>query len=120
MEKVHEFIGGLLDEKGITDIEPEARQQLIEEMTNLLMQRIDNAAIRALPEEKAIELADGLDNGTIKQEDVGKFMIDAGVNLEEISMITMVQFRDLYLGNIVADNEEPAAAKPAVASEGNN
>ena len=33
MEKIHEFIGGLLDEKGVTGMEPEARQQLIEEMT---------------------------------------------------------------------------------------
>ena len=29
MEKVHDFICSLLDQKGITDIEPDAREQLI-------------------------------------------------------------------------------------------
>ena len=120
MEKVHEFIGGLLDEKGITGMEPEVRQQLIEEMTNLLMQRIDTAAINALPEDKAIELADGLDNGTIKNEDVSKFMIDAGVNFEEIAMVTMVQFRDLYLGNTVAEPEKTDAADSKAVEKDNN
>ena len=113
MEKVHDFIGSLLDQKGITDIEPEAREQLISELTELLMQEIDNAAIRALPEEKAIELADGLENGSIKPEDVGTFLIDAGLYVEEISMITMLQFRDFYLGNAVPDVE---ANEPAVAT----
>ena len=113
MEKVHDFIGSLLDQKGITDIEPEAREQLISELTELLMQEIDNAAIRALPEEKAIELADGLENGSIKPEDVGTFFIFFCLNVEEISMITMLQFRDFYLGNAVPDVE---ANEPAVAA----
>ena len=33
-------------------------------------------------------------------------MQDAGLNLEEISLITMMQFRDLYLGDIDAKTEE--------------
>ena len=119
MEKIHEFIGNLLDQKGITDIEEDARQHLIEDMTELLMQQIDRAAIDALSEEKAIELANGLDDGSIKQEDVPKFMTDAGLNLEEISMITMLQFRDLYLGvTQVPEQEEEAVAEAA--NEGNN
>ena len=119
MEKIHEFIGNLLDQKGITDIEEDARQHLIEDMTELLMQQIDRAAIDALSEEKAIELANGLDDGSIKQEDVPKFMTDAGLNLEEISMITMLQFRDLYLGVTQAPEQEGEAVTEA-ANEGNN
>ena len=72
MEKVHEFIGSLLDQKGITDIEDDAREHLINDMTELLMAQIDRAAIESLPDEKAIELANGLDDGTIKKEDVPK------------------------------------------------
>ena len=79
---------------------------MIDEMTEMLLDKIDRAAIGALPEDKAIELADGLDKGTIKPEDVTKFMQDAGLNLEEISLITMMQFRDLYLGDIDAKTEE--------------
>lgn len=115
MDKVHEFIGQIIDEKGMTDLEPEIREQMIEEMSTLLMQQIDNAAINALSEEKAIELADGLEDGSIKQEDVSKFMTDAGLNLEEISLMTMIQFRDLYLGRVSApDPEEDNAPTEAL------
>ena len=118
MDKVHEFVGNLLVEKGITDIEDDVRQHLIEDMTDLLMQQINNAAIRALPEEKAIELAEKLDNGSIKSEDIAQYMTDNGVNLEEIAVITMVRFRDLYLGNTVVDDQpENEENTPAEKSE---
>ncbi|MCR5572955.1 MAG: hypothetical protein K6F57_04265 [Candidatus Saccharibacteria bacterium] len=121
MEKMHEFMGNLLDQRGITDIDEDARQHLIEDMTELLMEQIDRAAIEALPEDKAIELANGLDDGSIKQEDVPKFMTDAGLNLEEISMITMLRFRDLYLGTAIPQQEtEEATATEAVAAEAVN
>ena len=115
MDKIHEFMGSLLDQKGITDIEEDARQHLIEDMTEMLMQQIDRAAIDALPEEKAVELANGLQDGSIKTEDVPKFMKDAGLNLEEISMITMLRFRDLYLGVAVAPEEAPAESSTVTA-----
>lgn len=106
MDKIHEFVSDLLDQRGVTDLEEDVRKHLIDEMTEMLLDKIDRAAIGALPEDKAIELADGLDKGTIKPEDVTKFMQDAGLNLEEISLITMMQFRDLYLGDIDAKTEE--------------
>ena len=118
MEKVHEFIGSLLDQKGITDIEDDAREHLINDMTELLMAQIDRAAIESLPDEKAIELANGLDDGTIKKEDVPKFMMDAGLNLEGIAMITMLRFRDLYLGAAIPPEEEMATTEAV--SESNN
>ncbi len=119
MDKIHEFMGNLLDQKGITDIEEDARQHLIEDMTEMLMQQIDRAAIDALPEEKAIELANGLQDGSIKEEDVPNFMKESGLNLEEISLVTMMRFKDLYLGAAYVPEEEKPADNETVTAENN-
>ena len=102
MEKIHEFISDLLVRRGITDLPDDIREQTIDEMTDLLLDEIDNAAIDALPEDKAIELANGLENGSIKQEDVANFMKAAGLDLEQISFDTMQEFGALYLGDKIA------------------
>ena len=119
MDKIHEFMGNLLDQKGITDIEEDARQHLIEDMSEMLMQQIDRAAIDALPEDKAVELANGLQDGSIKSEDVPNFMKESGLNLEEISLVTMLRFRDLYLGAAYAPEENETANNETVTAESN-
>lgn len=108
MEKVREFIDSLLEQKGITDLDEEARERVIGNMTESLLDKIDEAAINALPEDKAVELASGLENGSIKREDVANYMKDAGLDLEKISFDTMMIFRDLYLGDMLVpgDDEE--------------
>ncbi len=117
---MYEFMGNLLDQKGITDIDEDTRQHLIKDMTELLMEQIDRAAIDALSEEKAIELANGLDDGSIKKEDVPKFMTDAGLNLEELSMIVMLRFRDLYLGAAIPADDGTGAAVAEAVNESSN
>ena len=116
MDGVHDFISDLIDQKMIIDIEPDVRESLIEDLSELLMREINNAAIRSLPEDKAIELANSLENGSIQPEGVGKFMEDAGLDFEEIAFITMMQFRDLYLGILPSDEK----ANVAVANVNND
>ena len=47
---------------------------------------------------------------------MGKFMEDAGLDFEEIAFITMMQFRDLYLGILPSDEK----ANVAVANVNND
>ena len=113
MEKIHEFISDLLVRRGITDLPDDIREQTIDEMTDLLLDEIDNAAIDALPEDKAIELADKLDDESFDDEKVAQFMQDSGIDLQRIALETMLQFRMLYLG----EAEAPKAEESAEAAE---
>lgn len=98
MQNIDDFIESLLNEKGITDIEPEVRDELKSEMKARLEEQIDRAAVQALSEEKATELASLVDDPDFTNEKMAEFMQNSGVNLTEVALETMLQFRNFYLG----------------------
>ena len=97
MQNIDEFIESLLNDKGI-EVEPEIREELKADMKNRLLDQIDRAAIQALPEDKAKELAKKVDDPNFTNEDMTKFMQESGVNLTEVALDTMLKFRGFYLG----------------------
>ena len=97
MQNVDEFIEQLLTDKGITDVEPEIRQELVAEMKERLMDQINKAAIMQLSEEKAAELAEKVDDPNFTNEQMTEFMQNSRVNLTEIALDTMLKFRNFYL-----------------------
>ena len=106
MENVEDFIDQLIDEKGYSDLDDDVRQELKNDMIQRLMDQIDQAAINALPEDKAIELADKLDDESFDDEKVAEFMQNSGVDLQQVALETMLQFRMLYLGEAEAPSAE--------------
>ena len=98
MQNIDEFIENLLNEKGITDVEPEVRNELKSEMKARLEEQIDRAAVQALSEDKAIELAKLVEDPNFKNEQMVEFMKNSGVNLTEVALETMLRFRNFYLG----------------------
>ena len=97
MDNVEQCIDQLIDEKDL-NLEDDVRQELKVDMINRLLDQIDAASINALPEDKAIELADKLDDPDFSDDDLTEFMRNSGVDLEKVALETMVQFRLLYLG----------------------
>ena len=98
MQNIDEFIESLLNDKGITDVDPEVREDLKADMKSRLEDQINRAAIAALSEEKAAELAKLVDDPDFTNEKMTKFMQDSGVNLTEVALDTMLKFRSFYLG----------------------
>lgn len=98
MQSVDEFIEQLLIDKGITDVEPDIREELKSEMKERLMDQINRAAIMQLSEDKAAELASKVDDPNFTNEQMTEFMQNSGVNLTEVALETMLQFRNFYLG----------------------
>lgn len=98
MQNVDEFIESLLNDKGITNIEPDVKEKLKSDMKKQLLDQIDRAAIEALPEEKAKELAKLVEKPDFTNEKMTKFIQDSGVNLTEVALETMLKFRSFYLG----------------------
>ena len=99
MQNIDDFLESLLNDKGITDVDPEIRAELKEDMKKRLMDQINKAAIMKLSEEKATELAVLIDNPDFTNEKMTEFMQEAGVNLTEVALDTMLKFRGFYLGS---------------------
>lgn len=98
MQSVDEFIESLLIDKGITDIEPDIKEELKTDMKKRLLDQINRAAVMQLSEEKADELAKLIEDPNFTNEEMTKFMQDSGVNLTEVALDTMLKFRSFYLG----------------------
>ena len=98
MQNIDDFLESLLNDKGITDVDPEIRAELKEDMKTRLMDQINRAAIMELSEEKAAELADLVDDPEFNDEKMANFMQESGVNLTEVALDTMLKFRGFYLG----------------------
>ena len=98
MQNIDEFIESLLNEKGITNVEPEVREELKADMKAKLLDQIDRAAVQALSEDKAAELAKLVEDPDFTNEKMTQFMQDSGVNLTEVTLETMLRFRSFYLG----------------------
>lgn len=99
MDSVERFIDQLLAEKDLKTVPDDVRQELKQDLTQRLMDQIDRAALAALPEDKAIELANKLDDENFSDEDAAEFMKNSGVDLQSVALETMMRFRELYLGD---------------------
>ena len=97
MQNIDDFIESLLNDKGITDVEPEIKEELKADMKNRLLDQINRAAIMQLSEEKAAELAELVDNPEFTNEKMTEFLQNSGVNLTEVALDTMLKFRGFYL-----------------------
>ena len=109
MQEIRAFIEQLLVDKGITEIDDDVRNRLVDDMSQILMRQIDEAAINSLTDEQADELENKLGSGELADDDIPKFMEEKGLNLQQIALVTMMQFRDFYLGNVDVEGMKDAA-----------
>lgn len=97
MQNVDQFIEQLLVEKGLTDIDEEIKKELMEDMKTKLLDQIDKAAVLKLSEEKAVELSEKVNDPEFTNEKMVEFMNESGVDLTQVAIETMMQFRNFYL-----------------------
>lgn len=97
MEGLDQYLEQLIKDKGLTGLDARVKEEMKGQMAKTLMDQIDRAAIDALSEEKAIELAEKMDDPNFTNEDAGKFIQEAGVDLQQVATAVMVQFRQFYL-----------------------
>lgn len=99
-DPIDQFLNQILDEKKITGETPEVRQQLVEELRDQLMEQINRAMVDALSSEQLDQLNQLLDSTdeALQPEAVQNFMRESGINGEQITLSTMLRFREYYLG----------------------
>ncbi len=97
MEDMDQFIRGILKENNVIGLDEDVEEKLVKEMRDYLIEQIDIAAIAKLPDEKAEELKNKMEDPNFSDEELENFMKDSGVDLAQVALNTMLRFRNLYL-----------------------
>ena len=102
--KVAEFVRGLMERNKVTETEREAEQKRLEE---LVVQKILEEALTALPEEDIAELEDELEaNGEVSDDKLNSMLFKAGVRPESIVGKVFKDVEREYLGMENVESEE--------------
>ncbi len=97
MDQLETFVEGIVTTKDLPGLTDESKKQLVAEMSEQLIERINAALIAALPDEKVAEFSDFLDAEQITDEQVQAFIAQSGVDVQKVTAETMLTFRNLYL-----------------------
>lgn len=90
------FVDELLAAQGIDQLEPEVRDQLAQDLTDRLNDRLEAAMIAELPENKLPELEALLDQ-QVENNELQKFFAENIVDLPAVLARELAAFRQSYL-----------------------
>lgn len=92
------YMESLLIEKGLTDLDDETRDNMISEMKERAVDLINYSIIEALPEDKAEELSNRIEQGEDGEALMNAAIEEAGIDTGKITDDALAKFRELYLG----------------------
>lgn len=92
------YMESLLVEKGLTDLDDETRDNMISEMKERAVDLINYSIIEALPEDKAEELSNRIEQGEDGEALMNAAIEEAGIDTGKITDDALAKFRELYLG----------------------
>ncbi len=108
------YIDDMITQKGVANIDQDQRARLRQKLFKIFDERVQDAMIAALPDDKLIELDEKLNRG-ISDDDLGKFFDDAGVDFDEVAERALEQFRNEYLsGELEVEVPAPREMKTGV------
>lgn len=105
MQNIDDFIETILVDKGTTELDEGAKSELVNDMKERLIDQINQAAVKQLSEDKAAELATLVDDPEFTDEKLTEFIQNAGVNISEIALNTMLRFRESILNTKEQTND---------------
>ena len=92
MEKLDEFISELLEARGVEET-LENHAELLEKVND----KIDRAILAALPGEALDRMEGALEDGSATENMVKNLVEGSGINVEEITIKALEDFRDEFL-----------------------
>ena len=96
-DELTNFISEILAGKQYQDLDPEVREQMATDLKKELLDQIDRAIIDQLPDEKLDEFNALLDDPATTTQTLQEFIANSGVDVKNVSLRTMLVFRELYL-----------------------
>jgi Mg/Co/Ni transporter MgtE len=113
------FLDGLLQDAGMTSLDKEMHDEMIKE----LFARLDNYLTATLVEKLTPEDTETfikMNEEKKSKEEVEKFLQEKLPNAQETMTNAFMEFRDLYLGNVVAQRNAPASTAEDTATPKQN
>lgn len=96
-DDLDKFVADILEAKQLSGVNDEVRTQLLSDLKKELTDQINLALIEALPEDKIDGLNSMLDDPNVSDEEITKYIVESGVDVQRVTAQTMLQFRGLYL-----------------------
>jgi hypothetical protein len=98
MDNINQYIEQMLTDKGVTDIEEPVRKQLVNDLSQRLVDFINKRLIDSMPDEDVKTLSSLLDENPQDTQKI-QSLIDSKVpEKETVAASAMVEFRTMYLG----------------------
>ena len=92
-----QFVEQLLEEKGLTNVDPSVLAEMREDLFARVSERINAELLAALPEGKIDALNELLD-GNQSNEQVRAFFMENIANFQDVLNAAVANFRTAYLG----------------------
>ena len=97
--ELYNFINSIIDEKGLTGLNEDTRQTVVNELKSALIEQINRAILMELPDEKLDELNNLMDTEGFGETGMQTFIANSGIDVNKITAETMLKFKAFYLGN---------------------
>jgi hypothetical protein len=91
------FVSELLKEKNYESFSESELNDAKADLMERLVAQLEIALISKLDDDKANELADRLESEDLSDDEIGQFMRENGVNIEEITSKTKEDFKKFFL-----------------------
>ncbi|MCL2869886.1 hypothetical protein FWF48_03745 [Candidatus Saccharibacteria bacterium] len=103
-DSLDSFIDDILKAKGMDQALGDVYKELHADMKTRALDQIDRAILDAMPEDKLNEMNGLLDkNPDASDEDVQQVIQNSGIDVAQITAMTLLRFRGLYLGDATVD-----------------
>ncbi len=113
---IRAFLEGLLDDTNMSTLDSQVREEMIKELFARLDNYMTSSIVENLKEEDMEEFIKMGSEGKGKEE-IEKFITDKIPNAQEVFSQAMIDFRDMYLGNVAVARNAPPATNDGSASE---
>lgn len=94
---IDDFINELLVAKKFDGLGDGVREQVRLDLLSRLSDQIDRAVIDAMSDSQIDTFTEMIDRGASQQE-LQAYIVQSGVDIERVTLETMLRFRSLYIG----------------------
>ncbi len=97
------YVQSLLIEKGFTNLDEETESKMIADLKERAIDMVNFSIIDALPDDKAAEISERIDNGEDAEALINAAVEEAGIDAQKITGEALDKLRELYLGENKAE-----------------
>lgn len=105
--EIRNFLDGLLQDAGMTTLDADMREEMIKELYTRLDSFLTSTIVNNLPAENIDEFIK-MNEEKRSQAEIESYLKDKMPDAEDVFAKAFMEFRDLYLGNVVVARNAPA------------